>query len=121
MSSKSYYDLAAQTLRGLDEARERCSEMLRKEPRPSAGERAQIQIEMAQIEADWQKVYQQTLAASQQALTVTSPSAEEVSQARQLADKLDGMTAEANNIGEVVAATTNIMNIWRQTTPPAKA
>jgi hypothetical protein len=115
MSTQSYYDLSAQTLRGLDEARERFSEMLRKTPRPTPGERAQIQIEIAQIDAHWQKVYQETLAVSQQALTVKPPSAGDLEQAKRLADALDKLTAEANTLSAVVSAVTQIMTIWKKT------
>jgi hypothetical protein len=120
MSPKNYYDLLAHTLRGLDEARERLSEMQRKNPPLSPGERTRIQIEMAELEAAWQKVYQETQAVAHRTLTVTPPSADDLHQAKEIADRLEQMTTKVNTINEVVAATADIMSIWNETTSHLK-
>jgi flagellar hook-basal body complex protein FliE len=116
MSPKNYYDLLAHTLRGLGEARERLSEMQKKNPPLSPGEQTRIQIELAELEAAWQKVYQEIQAAAHKTLTVAPPSADDLHQTKEIADRLELMTATVNIINEVVAATADIMSIWNKTT-----
>jgi len=120
MSLKNYYYLLAQTLRGLDEARERFSELQRKDPPLSPGEQTRIQIEMAELEAAWQKAYQETQAAAHRTMTVTPPSIDDLRQSKEIADRLEQMTAKANTIKDVVAATAGIMSIWNKTNPEPK-
>lgn len=117
---KNFFILTTSALRALDEASHRLSEMLKKIPRPSPGERTQIQIQRAQIEADWQKIYQQMLAASQGTLTITPPGPEDIARAKEIADTLDKMTVASNNASEVVTAATEVMGIWAKTKPTLK-
>jgi anaerobic glycerol-3-phosphate dehydrogenase len=121
MSLKNYYYLLAQTLRGLDEARERFSELQTKNPPLTPGERTRIPIEMAELEAAWQKVYQETQAAAHRTVTVAPPSADDLRQSKEIADRLEQMTAKANTVNDVVAATAGIMSIWNKTNPQPKA
>jgi len=120
MQLKNYYYLLAQTLRGLDEARERFLELQKKNPPLSPREQTRIPIEMAELEAAWQEVYQETQAAAHRTMTVMPPSIDDLRQSKEIADRLEQMTAKANTINDVVAATTGIMSIWNKTNPQPK-
>jgi anaerobic glycerol-3-phosphate dehydrogenase len=121
MSLKNYFYLLAQTLRGLDEARERFSELQKKNPPLSPRERTRIPIEMAELEAAWQEVYQETQAAAHRTMRVTPPSIDDIRQSKEIAERLEKMTAKVNTINDVVTATASLMTIWKKTNPQPKA
>jgi hypothetical protein len=115
MSTKAYYETAANALRGLEEGQDRCSERLAKGPPPA--ERFQIKIRIAMLDGEWQKVYQGMLAVAQKAVKIASPTPEQVKRAREIADELDKLIINDQTLGAVIGATTEIMSIWNATLP----
>lgn len=112
---KQLYALAAQPVRGIDEAKDRITDFLLSNPPPTAGERRQAAIEKTQLDANWEKVYQQTLAVSQGTSSFKPPSDKDISRARKIADDLDQMTGNNLVLQDVINAATDIMDIWGKT------
>lgn len=114
-ANENFLQLSAQTLRAIDETQERLSEMLRSDPPPNPGQKRRIKIERTELDGDWEKVYQQTLAVSQGTHSFTAPSDPDVAMAKQIADNLDAMTGQTNTMGAIVKAATDVMKIWNKT------
>jgi hypothetical protein len=109
-----FFELGAQTLRGIDEARDRLTDFMESNPPPTTGERRQVTIEKKRLDADWEKVYQQMLAVSQGA-NFASPTDADVQAARKIANDLDTITGNNLKIGNIINLATELMNIWTRT------
>jgi len=59
-------------------------------------------------------------AAAHRTVTVTPPSIDDLRESKEIADRLEQMTAKANTINDVVTAMASLMTIWKKTNPQPK-
>ena len=114
-----FWNLYGATMRGLDEARNNLRERLLADPRPPQSERSSIRISLRRIEFEWELVYQQGLGFAARSVAVEPPSAQQVTQARQIADRLDELAVDADSVPIVMGAVTDLMTIWGESNPSA--